>query len=160
MAAISPTSQGVRSLLRFNTRLLDSFGNASRTLVTGSRLLRADESDDIPVKKGWFEKLLQVRTIAPSKESHATKLASKETLYEIIAVDSSHAVSHPYTYTFLPSAVKNRTCLCSDRACSLSDRMCLLSDSKHVQIEHVHFEIEHVHFQRKHVCFRMELDCF
>ncbi|XP_052800101.1 protein NipSnap-like [Mya arenaria] len=97
MAAISPTSQGVRSLLRFNTRLLDSFGNASRTLVTGSRLLRADESDDIPVKKGWFEKLLQVRTIAPSKESHATKLASKETLYEIMF----HSVKPEYMEQYL-----------------------------------------------------------
>lgn len=39
---------------------------------------------EVPAKKGWFAKMLNVRTIAPSKESHATTLASKQNLYEVM----------------------------------------------------------------------------
>jgi hypothetical protein len=39
---------------------------------------------DTPVKKGWFDKLLNVRTIAPSKESHAKSLSDKQNLYEVM----------------------------------------------------------------------------
>lgn len=42
-------------------------------------------AEEIPTqKKGWFNKLLNVRTIAPSKESHAKSLSSKEVLYEVM----------------------------------------------------------------------------
>lgn len=47
---------------------------------------KVEPADDVPVKKGWFEKILNVRTIAPSKESHASQLSSKETLYEIMCM--------------------------------------------------------------------------
>lgn len=33
--------------------------------------------------RGWLKNLLPVRTIQPSKESHSSRLSSKETVYEI-----------------------------------------------------------------------------
>jgi hypothetical protein len=47
--------------------------------------------EDIPVKKGWLGKLLNVRTIEPSKESHAKSLSDKDNLYEVMCMYCIHS---------------------------------------------------------------------
>ncbi|XP_053376533.1 protein NipSnap homolog 1-like [Mercenaria mercenaria] len=73
-----------------------------------SELLRKDEATtqteteekieaELPTKKGWFGKLLNVRTIAPSKESHAKSLSNKQNLYEVMF----HSVKPEYMEEYL-----------------------------------------------------------
>ncbi|KAL4224175.1 Nipsnap [Mactra antiquata] len=107
MAAVSLSRKVIGSIFR-NCKQTTCISKNSSRAISSSMLLKAEEKKDgeapleggggdIPSQKSWFHKLLNVRTIAPSKESHAKSLSSKEVLYEVMF----HSVKPEYMEDYL-----------------------------------------------------------
>ncbi|XP_052226825.1 protein NipSnap-like [Dreissena polymorpha] len=100
MAAVTSQASNLQGIVR-SLRCFTNVKQPFRFIGTTARLCKEEDKREevipVPVKKGWFEKILNVRTIEPSKESHASKLSSKETLYELMF----HAVKPEYMEEYL-----------------------------------------------------------
>lgn len=84
--------------MEFNNLPQTLVANNLRCVCTANILQKnKDHLDDNEIKKGWLSKILNVRTIPPSKESHSSQLSNKDTLFEVMF----HQVKPEYMEEYL-----------------------------------------------------------
>ncbi|XP_064612200.1 protein NipSnap-like isoform X1 [Liolophura sinensis] len=99
MAALWRTAGQKVSAAALSNRICPRDANLIRCLGTSPMVCRSatPEPEPAPESGGWLKNLLNVRTLTPSKESHSSKLASKETVYEL----QIHCVKPEYMEDYL-----------------------------------------------------------
>ncbi|XP_025090888.1 protein NipSnap-like isoform X2 [Pomacea canaliculata] len=83
MAAMAGLSRGMFRTINLLPASKGFPGLAASRWFSAQQETPTPKEGDQGEKKGWFQNILRVRTLEPSKESHSMQLSSKETVYEI-----------------------------------------------------------------------------